>query len=269
MNDHSPPPEISNAPSDPLATAVDFWHHHPSDRFAWWSWPQRVVLLVMGVAAPAVFGAMLLANNPGPYQPPGNTSDYAWLLLTWKPFLPFLPFFLFSMICFPLAVARPERFAEQNTIRRGVYLGVCLAVHFCGVLVVAMGPDEAMVYLILASLAVAISLASIQAIGWLARWFRDHSNGTIGIILIFPIIWFGVPLFVFLLLPMTFVFGGPLAALAYTMVGVRIARERREKRFQFSLAWLFGLVTLVAVYLAAWRWSILIMLEEYAKLTTM
>ena len=51
-------------------------------------------------------------------------------------------------------------------------------------------------------------------------------------------------------------------------MAIYAARHSGVKRLRFSLARLLGVVTWLAAYLGAWRTSVLLMLQEYAKLPT-
>jgi len=255
MNETPPPSSPDEAPETFL------WVPTRLRRSPWWPWPQRVVLLAVGVLLPAVW--FFFARDRGPSWQSGSLSDYADILLSWKPALPFWPFLLYSMTCFTLVVVRPERFVGYAAVRAGVYTGVWLAVHYFCVLALVMGSGGIVAIMIAAAFGISVSVLAFWAIG--ALCYRYGDNRVFAAFLVVGV--FMLPLCAFVAV-FSFVCATPWAVLAYTAVAVRLVADRASNRFQFSLAWLLGLVTWFAAYLGAWRLAIQITLAEYAKLPT-
>ncbi|MBN2022200.1 MAG: hypothetical protein JW809_05355 [Pirellulales bacterium] len=227
---------------------------------AWWSWPQRILLVTLAVA-PAPF-CFLFASNSGPQWQSGNLGDYAELLLSWRPSLPFFPLLLYCMVSFTLVVVKPDRFLPWAVTRLGVYTGVLLALQYVCVVSATFGVGDGVGYVGMSVIAAGVTLAVVLGLGAMGRRGGEEAACFMAVV-IFVVLIFIPPINVLAL-----IFAPSLTLTVFAATAVRIAINRKANRFQFSLAWLLGVVAWFAAYLGAWRWSILIMLDEYAKLPT-
>ncbi len=244
-----------------------------------WSRPAAVALMFTGVVLPFICFAISFPS--GPEWQSGNLYDYAQLLLAHKPASPLYPFLLYNMTCITLLVCNPGRFVKSFVVRLGVYTGVLLALQYSLVFVIALGdtgPEE----LLTAGLCSLLAVVVPWAVGWLIV-FLFRKFGAVLLILIALLTGLGVILVWVLteseiddvLVPMVFIpcvlcllCAAPWATAAYGAMAVYALRNSGVKRLRFSLGRLMGIVTWLAAFLGAWRTSVLLMFQEYAKLPT-
>jgi hypothetical protein len=242
-----------------------------------WSGPARAALIFTGVVLPTICFAISYPKRPE-WQS-GNLDAYAQLLLSHKGSMPLYPLLLYSMTCMTLLVFAPDRFVKKFVVRFGVYTGVLLAVQYWlvfGVALVGGDPAELFTLAFFSLIAVGIPWPLAWALVLLVRRYGQQAlwiiaapvlglsiviaaaTGDPGLIVGFP----------FVILFVCLACATPWAVASYTVMAIFAARHSGVERLRFSLARLMGVVTWAAAFFGAWRTSVLLMLEEYAKLPT-
>ncbi|MBN2578376.1 MAG: hypothetical protein JXB10_05240 [Pirellulales bacterium] len=231
----------------------------------------RGLSLFAGVILPAF--CFLISYPERPEWQSGRFTDYAQLFLSHAGSLPFYPLLLYNMTSMALMVYDPGRYLHNVWVRWGIYSGVPVALGFWGLLIVAIprsaGGSTAQVifYEILFSpLAVLIPWAAILFLRWIDKKNRDIILMVLGAVSICSVTFFPYVIGIGLLI--SFWSAPSWSAAAYAAMSVWIVRHRGEKRFQFSLAHLLGIVAWWASYFSAWRIAYLIVVEKYSQLPT-
>jgi hypothetical protein len=242
----------------------------PEEPRGQWSGVARAASLLAGVVFPVV--CFVLAKDFSPDWQSGAVSDYAMLLLSWRPASAFYPVLFYSMASMTLLVFAFDRGAKVFIVRLGIYTGVVLSGQYLAIAALA-APGLAIVGTIVAlmlwgfqwSYSCMVSEVSYVSPGKEPPVLRP---GPIMVFFFVPSVVMGG---VFLLtvpclasvLPGC---GPPWAILAYSAMAYRLMRERRSGRWQFSLAQLLGAMTWFGAWLGAWRISVGLMLDKYADL---
>jgi hypothetical protein len=226
----------------------------------------RALALFAGVILPVI--CFSLSYPEQPIWQSQRITDYAQLFLTHAGSAPFYPLLFYNMASMILMICRPRRYLHNVWVRWGIYSGVAVALGFWVLFMLAVGDNVAFML----SLGVFFSLLS-AAVFWglmlLMRWMLRNGMGGLLAVLI------GICTCLAIFVPKILVF--PLAislwsatawaVTAYGAMSLWIIRQRGEKRFQFSLAQLLGIVAWWSGYLSAWRIAYLIVLEKYSLLS--
>jgi hypothetical protein len=265
----------------------------PQRQWRWSAWA-RAGFVLAGVVVPIL---CFVAAKDGvwtmhrPWQS-GSLDVYASLLLRWGPASAFYPLLAYSMVCLVLLVVNPARFSQSVWVRMGIYSGLVLAIQYFALVFCPSNLDITAliagggVLLFFLAMAIAIpwgigaALAGLTHIYGLRRvmigltvlalfvlsgaiaqermsgepWtdvMRDIGGGSLVFILSICVVG-----------------GTPWAIACYGTMTVYLITKTKGLGLQFSLLRLMGLIAWLAAYLAAWRVSILRMLEEYAQLPT-
>jgi hypothetical protein len=227
----------------------------------------RGLALFAGVILPAICFFFGCPNRP--LWQSQKISDYAQLFLSHAGSAPFYPLLLYNMASMVLMVCHPHRYLHNVWVRWGIYSGVAVALGFWGLFMVALGENIAFTLswgLFVSLLSSAVSWGMMLAVRWMIR----NNMGillTVLIGLFFCLILF-IPIILVLLLVIASWSATAWAVTAYGAMSLWIIRQRGNKRFQFSLAQLLGVMAWVAGYCSAWRIAYLIVLEKYAQLPT-
>jgi len=243
------------------------------------TWPVRIVLLAAGVVAPVVCFVVGRDGIPmldAQKWQSGELRVYAALLVAFPSSAVFYPFLLYSMTCLGLIAFAPARYAPRFWVRFGIFSGVLLVIHFLIIVLTHLLHPQFIGYSLLA---VGIPAFVVWILRLLERRFgpRRVWLPMLGLALGAGLVFLAVRLQEGALLKglrdlltgaavLCMLFGTPWAAAAYSFVAFYLLGKRWRVRLQLSLRQLLGVFTWLAAYLAAWRWSLNLMLAEYAQL---
>ncbi|MCE9554006.1 MAG: hypothetical protein K8T91_11610 [Planctomycetes bacterium] len=233
-------------------------------------WVTRVGLAFTGIILPLICFWMA-ATGANPFDidwQDGRTRTYAGLLVSGPAMGPFFPMLLCSMAGMGLLLWRPTHYARFVWVRLAIYSGVLLAAQYCGILSVTSGiASGAFVVLFIICL---IATGILWGFVAFSVWCFRSGNYTIQRIygtflgLLFLLSLFVYP--VYIIVPL--IFATPWALAAYLHMSIRLLRHGSGPRWRFSLARCLGVMTWLAVWFAAWRLSVMLMLEKYMALPT-
>jgi len=233
-------------------------------------WITRTALALLGIVLPSICFLIAYASGTpldADWQD-GSLKTYAALMLTGSAIGPFMPLLVGSMIGMGLLIWRPTHFARNVWARFSIYSGVLLAAQYCAIIGAGFGENGAgaAAYFGFSLVAIAVlwtfGIISIVCL----RSSRPNLRGTylaITLLLaLLSLVYFPAHLF----LPL--IFSTPWALAAYTHMSVRLIFHGPGPRWRFSLARCLGVMTWLGVWFAAWRLSVMLMLEEYMQLPT-
>ena len=252
--------ESPDAADSPAADDVLPWR---------WSIPAKIAFILTGVILPVICFAVYAEFGEDPKWQSGELSAYAQLLLMTKPTVAFCPLLLYSMISMTLMVGWAEWAMRRFWVRFGIYTGVVLTVQYFLLLAISLeGGCVPFIFF------VPFGALFIWMMAWVITYFFLYNSPrdvvlkwVIAAFLVFALVGFYVCIsMVAIRVPL--IFATPWAIIAYGAMGWYILNRPGTARWQFSLAQLLALVFWVAAYCSAWRWSIKLMLIEYAKLPT-
>ncbi len=195
----------------------------------------------------------------------GRISDYGMLLLKVRPSLPFYPFLLYCMVCMTAMVIAPWRYSQWFSIRLGVYTGVILAVQYY----ILLGFMLSKYFSLISVTTFAVLLFGCA---WLFKWISFDAKPRGWLFIFSVLVILGMIVLLIACFPLDFFFFHPMlcsttwTVIAYIMLSWRLLRRNKKDPWQFSLAQLFIFISWLAAYFSAWRISVALMLEEYAKL---
>lgn len=205
----------------------------------------------------------------GPEWQSGRTSVYAHLMLQGKITRYFLIFLIYSMLSMALLLIDAQRFARFFVVRFGIYTGVILAFHYTILLflteyfVVVFCSSAIFLYILLLSrgfgsefeiwmhskdFRILLSIVEFSLLAWMIiSW--ESAQGILGLLLtmlVFP--------------------AGPMICLVLAIsLSVKLLKQYE---FPAAFGWWKALGVLVwgGGYAAAWRFSVIRMLDLYAAL---
>lgn len=220
---------------------------------------ERALYALIVVALPII--CFSLSDILKPEWQTGKFSDYTTLMLLPGVSIFFFPFLLYAMVCMALILIVPERFAPSFIVRFGVYTGTLLALQYA---ILTAGTD----FIIVSTVSAVVLI--------LGKWLLGKLKSTfvaIGIVLLLFIltgigllIWRQIdfPQLLFLAL-IAFLSASPFLCLAIAAVTtVKLIRLYETKSFTFVRG--ASLLTWLASYGFAWRFSILKAIEVYHSL---
>lgn len=232
-----------------------------------YSQPLSAGYLYAGVILPVIcliaFGTGIFGPNVN--WPSGSISDYGMLLLKVKPSLPFYPFLLYCMVCMTAMAIAPWRYSQWFSIRLGIYTGVILAIQYYILLGFILSKEFGLI-------SVTIFAVLLFGCAWLIKWFSFDAKPRSLLFFLSFLMDLGMIVLLLTCFPLFYLFFNPMlcsttwAVIAYVMLSWRLLRRNKKDSWQFSLAQLFIFISWLAAYFSAWRISVTLMLEEYAKL---
>jgi len=233
-------------------------------------WITRTALALLGVVLPIIcFWFAYASGTPldAEWQD-GSLKTYAALMLTGSAIGPFMPLLACSMVGLSLLIWRPTHFAKNVWVRFSIYSGVLLAAQYCAIIGAAFGEsgEGAAAFFGFSLVAITILWAFGAITIWCFRAYRPKMQVTYWLVvaLLFFGSTFAFP--VYFILPL--IFSTPWALATYTHMSVRLIYHGPGPRWRFSLARCLGVMTWLGVWFAAWRLSVMVMLEEYMQLPT-
>ena len=249
------------------------------DRPTVWRWSliAKITFMAVGVVLPILcFAVALFTNILMPSWQSGQLGVYASLLLKAPSAVVFFPFLLYCMMSMTAMVFRPAPNSKRFWVRLGIYSGVLLAFQYHLVLSIsAIQLDGAgILFFFLAPVIAAIIWLVLYNLVLFFQGIRSNPQYPKIVLLSNVFLAFLIATFVayptlfFILIIVPFFFATSWCILAYATMTWHLLHRHREARWQFSLAQLLAVVGWVAAYCGSWRWSINLVLVEYAKLPT-
>jgi hypothetical protein len=265
----------------PAGTAVDLSPEPPEPE------GEAARRVPAGVAVLMVYGGVLvpvlcfMIGFPlGPDYQSGTVQDYAKLLGSHSPSMPWYPFLGYAITSLILLVRNAPRYSRHFLVRLGIYVGVVMAGQFWVLFGLAVHGDGAESFVTWPVVSVVGTAISVGACLLLFALLRRVGRRLVwpGMVIWLPLLGADFALAAvadvgpFSMVPVVLVIVGSLylstafALAAYGAMAVYLLTWRRAAPLRFSLRQLLGVMALVAAWLGAWRISVRIMLDEYAKL---
>ena len=262
---------MSDAANNPYApTALegelaDSFSRHPLSK------RMRFTLFAHGVALPAILLGMSLcgqqAMSESPWQS-GRLADYVAMLLVPRAWFPFAPAILYCLISMATWTIKPAM-VDRAWVRLGIYIGIPLSLHFLVLLLLIY--DGPMIILI-------IMVWPCWHVGlWILNYFWRRQFSLWHIMIFTAIcavvcVVLGERALVAVSLPMTagmfLIVAAPgLNFIAYCQAAwsvygqVSVSGRTKAGMIGAYVLWFVA-------WLVGWRWALIVMLDEYAKLPT-
>ena len=219
----------------------------------------------------------------------GEFNQYTNQMLQWPSVGPFYPLLGYCILCCCLVLLGGQRWVNKIWVRFGIYTGVPIAIQYHFLLFAPSKRNPvffiysflSLVLLAFATLVLLVLIASIMSLlGKL--WKKLGAVGFLGAmltlavlrsIIVFLNLPSGssparvlVPIELAFVVPIAMVGSTVFAVLTYTVLSWRVWRDADDRRFRFGLLPMMGGLTWSAGYLAAWRSSVLMAIEQYEKL---
>jgi MFS family permease len=236
-----------------------------------WSGQKRIKFFITGVAFPSLCFFLSLGGERISLRAwqSGKFDVYAGLLLGRNPLLSFMPFLVFSMVSLSAACIRPN-LVRRGWVRFGIWTGMLLNVQYTILLMLAT--EGGFIMSIVVSAVVAGGLALLVYLGsllapnnWqisMAQIFLLTTLAAIGAMFfrIFPEPFWYIGSMVFLFSVLS---APALSLITYSRAAIRLGADLpANPRFLLpGIAWFMA-------WLAAWRYAVIQMLDEYSKLPT-
>jgi hypothetical protein len=231
----------------------------------------RTVGILIGVVLPLVdFGFSILGYPFGPEWQSGEFHDYVKLLLSARSAWPFFPLLAYSMVCMFLVCAFPRRCASRFVCRLGIYTGIPLAIQFCAIMVLALGDNGNLHWVMFGGLlSVAVPAVALWLVTFCVRRFGWARTLLVSALLLISVIVVGLaaePTILGAPLVIALVAAPGWALVTYPAVSLalrRIVRDIESERASPALV-----ATWSAAYAASWWGAIDQAIRTYAALPT-
>lgn len=243
-------------------------------------WRGRFLYVLLTIVLP--IACFVASPALRPEWQSGRTSDYAALLLDPQAAVFFFPFLLYAMVCMALLLGKPEHYAQQFTIRFGIYSGVFLAFQYLIILAIALETaawiaDSVFFGLLLLYFWVKTKFGQrgLQVFGWLVLTggiflfafsiLERFSWNTMGPEIFINNLWGTLSSLPFFLLVIVMILAPCFCLTLMTITAFKLFKTHETNLllpWARSLGWLVWLGGM----LAAWRFSVLEMLKIYASL---
>jgi hypothetical protein len=256
------------------------------------SWPVRLALLYAGVVVPVLSHMIAFHESPDAADwQSGSLDDKLSFTLSAPASIPFYPLMLYPMVCLVLLLFREKRFADRALVRFGILTGIPVAAWYAAMLgLVVTDTSELLSWHALgvpfmAAVAIAAPLAAwgvLRLLLWARRTLNVPWVAVVGGLVVLYIV------FCFLALATE---GEPTAALfwpagllaafcffsllcgpswalgSYLFMSLRLL-ACSPRPLRYGMFQLMAVLSWLAAFLAACRWSVVKSLEIYATLPT-
>ncbi|MCI0551608.1 MAG: hypothetical protein L0287_11690 [Anaerolineae bacterium] len=198
----------------------------------------------------------------------GDLSDYIILLLFPEASPLFFPLLAYSIICYLLLLIAPTRYSSLSLIRYGIYTGTILALQYSIILLLYLLDTRYSFSFFLLWLFPLYFPKIYQWVvrKWDARRARSGLAILVLIVIVIAIIVNREEFFPLFLAIVALVIAAPFWS--FLMAGQAAIWLSKNYETRFTLPRGLGITAWLVAYAAAWRYDILKMYVEYAKLPT-